>query len=188
MNKSDILVSLHLKVVSISKLSASCSDVHVITSIAGDSNADDSNSNAEDKAHLQRSTNLQRSNGVGARETVVSLAPLLLLPAYTSSYCLQHWHLQLSTLLLTSSAWSSISFVPAVLPKMAPESSVPKVNHQQRNVNLFALAGRHAPKLDALQHLPRGMHLIGVGRPSDGVAGKCMPARVCMCCPFDLLP
>ncbi len=116
------------------------------------------------------------------------LAPLLLLPAYKSSYCLQHWHLQLSTLLLTSSAWSSISFVPAVLPKMAPESSVPKVNHQQRNVNLFALAGRHAPKLDALQHLPRGMHLIGVGRPSDGVAGKCMPARVCMCCPFDLLP
>ena len=46
--------------------------MHVITSIAGDSNADDSNSNAEDKAHLQRSTNLQRSNGVGARDTVVS--------------------------------------------------------------------------------------------------------------------
>ena len=70
---------------------------------------------------------------------------------------------------------------------MAPESSMPKVNQQQRNVNLFALAGRGAPKVDALQGLPTGMHLIGVGRPSDEVAGKCMPARVCMCCPFDLL-
>lgn len=70
---------------------------------------------------------------------------------------------------------------------MAPESSMPKVNQQQRNVNLFALAGRGAPKLDALQDLPTAMHLIGVGRPSDEVAGKCMPARVCTCRPFDLL-
>ncbi|KAA6427928.1 MAG: D-isomer specific 2-hydroxyacid dehydrogenase [Trebouxia sp. A1-2] len=50
---------------------------------------------------------------------------------------------------------------------MAPESGMPKITHQQRNVNLFALAGRNAPKLDALQDLPTGMHLIGVGRPSD---------------------
>ena len=70
---------------------------------------------------------------------------------------------------------------------MAPESSMPKVTHQQRNVNLFALTGRNAPNLNALQDLPAGMHLIGVGRPSEEVAGKCMPARVCTCCPFDLL-
>ena len=110
-----------------------------------------------------------------------------MLPAHTSSYGLQHRPLQLKALLPTSLACSSTSLVPAVLPKMAPESGMPKITHQQRNVNLFALAGRNAPKLDALQDLPTGMHLIGVGRPSDEVAGKCMPARACTCCPFDLL-
>jgi len=54
---------------------------------------------------------------------------------------------------------------------------MPKVNPQHRNINLFALAGRDAPKLEALQDLPTGMHLIGVGRPSDEVAGKCIAAR-----------
>ena len=62
---------------------------------------------------------------------------------------------------------------------MAPESSLPQVDHRQRDVNLFALAGRNAPRLKELQHLPAGMRLIGVGRPSDEVAGNRMLLLVC---------
>ena len=54
---------------------------------------------------------------------------------------------------------------------MAPESQL-QVDQRPPNVNLFALAGRSAPRLKELQTLPAGMCLIGIGRPSDEVAGK----------------
>ena len=57
---------------------------------------------------------------------------------------------------------------------MAPETSLPQADQHPRSVNLFALAGRGAPRLRELENLPEGYKLIGVGRPGIEVAGTCL--------------
>ena len=69
---------------------------------------------------------------------------------------------------------------------MAPESGFRQADQHRRDVNLFAFGGQDGPRLKELQNLPEGFRLIGVGRPSEEVAGKPRHRDVCLHVPLSV--